>query len=476
MYANHRHEEEHVGRRLLLGGGEQRDPSSQISSAGRAARWPHSVTLGLCRRPGPPPRCNAAAPASSTRASCLHSLIIMTSCSHIVAPLIESGDLHAARFKALEWCTQAKPAISPWETAPSTGFFDAVAGKDCAVAWKEQVGLLLAQPDALSRITDMHSPLEPLSPPPSPPPPVQHVALENWGKCCSRLSAHDFEACGTATPGSAPCALSNGSSAALLLPMLREPSVQLRLAGGNVDLLIDQDGFLRPFDVATVLWPAGYLLALWAADGARSRSRPLPDGSLSSILSSCPVRDPAAVGSRSTPPSVLELGTGTGAASLAMAAFLGDGANVVATDREVRSLALATANAASNRISLATSRLDYESDEEVEAFAAAHKGGFDVILGGALMAFAESPRLWSVLRSLTYVQEEASPSAASSAAATSVGSTVALAHTVGAIKPPPHGSGFQEVERISGLEYGLHTRWAANESDFEVVVLRRAAV
>ena len=29
---------------------------------------------------------------------------------------------------------------------------------------------------------------------------------------------------------------------------------------------LEQDGFLRPFDVATVLWPAEYLLAFWAAD------------------------------------------------------------------------------------------------------------------------------------------------------------------------------------------------------------------
>ena len=58
-----------------------------------------------------------------------------------------------------------------------------------------------------------------------------------------------------------------------------------------------------------------------------------------------------------------------------------------------------------------------------------------------------------------------------------VGALVALAHTTGAIKAPPRdgdaASRFEEVGRVSGLEMGLHTRWSRDESDFEVVVLRR---
>ena len=61
-------------------------------------------------------------------------------------------------------------------------------------------------------------------------------------------------------------------------------------------------GLLRPFDLPTVLWPAGYLLSLWAAD---PEQRALW----------------ATTGRQATAarPSVLDLGTGTGAAAVAAA-------------------------------------------------------------------------------------------------------------------------------------------------------------
>ena len=63
------------------------------------------------------------------------------------------------------------------------------------------------------------------------------------------------------------CAMGNTSRAFLRLPALRELAVQVRLPTGQL-LRIEQDGLLRPFDLPTVLWPAGYLLALWAATAA----------------------------------------------------------------------------------------------------------------------------------------------------------------------------------------------------------------
>ena len=107
--------------------------------------------------------------------------------------------------------------------------------------------------------------------------------------------------------------------------------------------------------------------------------------------------------------------------------------------------------------------LDYESNAHVASFSEDH-GPYDLILGGALMAFVTTPRVWPVLRSLT-----------SSGSMAREGAIVALAHTVGTIPTPPDGAGFHELARISGLEYGFHTRWASNESDFEIVVLQRDA-
>jgi len=192
------------------------------------------------------------------------------------------------------------------------------------------------------------------------------------------------------------------------------------------------------------------------------------------------------------------LGCGTGAVALAAAASLGGGAVVTATDRENRSLTLATANAARNGLEVRISPLDYATDEAVAAFAARH-APFDLVLGAALMELSTSPRLWSVLRALTApggaigvaandAETTADATAAETTASTAAtatlevvghqrrrrrGSLVALAHTVGAVASPPEGSGFVEVARVAGLSFGLHTRWSESESDFEVVVARR---
>lgn len=53
------------------------------------------------------------------------------------------------------------------------------------------------------------------------------------------------------------------------------------------------------------------------------------------------------------------------------------------------------------------------------------------------------------------------------------GSLVALAHTTGSIRPPPASAAFVEVRRISGMAYGMHTRWSNAESDFEILLARR---
>lgn len=139
-------------------------------------------------------------------------------------------------------------------------------------------------------------------------------AAAEWERCCSSLRAEPFGGSGCGSP--ACCAMGNRSRVHLRLPAIREISVRVLLPAGR-ELRIEQDGFLRPFDLPTVLWPAGYLLAQWAGDEANC----------------------AAWAGR----PVLELGAGTGAASVAAAAC---GARALATDREGRALALAAANGA----------------------------------------------------------------------------------------------------------------------------------
>ena len=219
------------------------------------------------------------------------------------------------------------------------------------------------------------------------------------------------------------------------------------------------------YDVATVLWPAGYLLSLWAADaGQRSRW---------------------ARGGRTA--RVLELGTGIGAA--AVAAAVGGGASgprvsVLATDRDPRSLALATANAAlAGDADVRVLRFDWDDDDAVDEISA--QGPFDLIMGAALLFEKWEARMWTVLERLTRPPNSAPGSAPDSApdsapAASCAegeegeagdGVLIALAHTTAGIGTPP--ATFAEVGRLPGApRYGMTTRWGA-ESDFEVVLLRR---
>lgn len=374
----------------------------------------------------------------------------ISGCARVLAPLIAVGDLHAARTAAVAYCIRPPYMSNSWVSAAST--FDKSCGSDCADAWREQVDALLVQsPDALAKIALAHD-AHAAKFAPSPEPLLRDYLLQSqsWEACCTRLSTAMSKDCGASTPSSPQCAISSGSVASLQLPLLLEPSVALRLHDGKRILQIDQDGFLRPFDMATVVWPAGFLLSLWSSDrDAQHRLHLIGSGA-----------DPVC----SSGLKVLDLGSGTGAAALAAAASLGEGASVMATDRANQSLALVTANAALNELrNVRVAPLDYESDVDVASFSEAH-GPYDLILGGALMTFVTTPRIWPVLRSLT------------SGSMARGGSVVALAHTVGTIPTPPEGSGFHELERISGLEYGFHTRWASDESDFEIVVLQRISL
>jgi len=207
--------------------------------------------------------------------------------------------------------------------------------------------------------------------------------------------------------------------------------VQVRLPTGRL-MRVEQDGWLRPFDMPTVMWPAGFLLAQWAS-GACARVQGLAG-------------------------AVLELGAGVGAASVACALSSG-GARVVATDIEPRSLALATANAALNgATALETTRLDWYDDAELGRMAAA--GPYTIIMGASLQYEAWTARLWALLGALA--SEE---------------TLVALVHTTGALRLDEAArAAFHEVERIGGAALGMGVGPADDVySEFEVVLLRSHA-
>lgn len=205
--------------------------------------------------------------------------------------------------------------------------------------------------------------------------------------------------------------------------------MQVRLPTGRL-MRIEQDGWLRPFDMPTVMWPAGFLLAQWAS-GACAR---LQGGA----------------------GAVLELGAGVGAASVACALSSGS-ARVVATDLEPRSLALATANAALNgATALETSRLDWHDETDARRMVAA--GPWAIIMGASLQYEAWTARLWALLGALA--SEE---------------TLVALVHTTGALQlDGPALAAFHEVERIGGAALGMGVGPAGDVySEFEVVLLRK---
>jgi predicted RNA methylase len=342
--------------------------------------------------------------------------------------LVISGDLFSARRLALTASTASANPFSP----PKHTVDDATAAA-CSAEWLPAVDELLLRDNFELAVDAAHRERYPTP---------QHARAgvsasicftgdekSGWERCCTSLRLQGSADCFRADPGlrSTCCAFANATRSFLRIPAVREIWVSLRLVSGRL-VHIEQDGFLRPFDMATVLWPAGYLLAQWASD---------------------PRNCNAWRGGR-----VLELGAGTGAASIA-AAHCGAG-RVLATDGALRSLALTRANGALNGVEvgrLQTMRFEWESDSELQAVLQA--GPYVAVLGAALQFEKWADRMWQVLRALT----DSSP-----------GATIALVHTAGSLGKA--SDDFDE-ERVPGLHYGMHTAWRGDESDYEVVVLRR---
>jgi len=149
---------------------------------------------------------------------------------------------------------------------------------------------------------------------------------------------------------------------------------------------------------------------------------------------------------------VLELGAGVGVASIAAAVC---GAQVLATDNAVRSLALIEANAAMNGVSLRTGLFDWHNDQQLAQIRSA--GPFDYIIGASLRFEEWWSRLWQSLGLLSETRTK-----------------IILVHTTDGITPPLQ---FQLLERTSGDAFGMARpdRGEGNDhSDFEVVVMQKA--
>ena len=87
-----------------------------------------------------------------------------------------------------------------------------------------------------------------------------------WGGCCSGAATKECFPSVAGSPSTREaecCRIGPGSTSHRALPALQETALLVQLRQGAPAMRVAQDGFLRPFDVSTVLWPAGYLLALW---------------------------------------------------------------------------------------------------------------------------------------------------------------------------------------------------------------------
>lgn len=284
-------------------------------------------------------------------------------------------------------------------------------------------------------------------------------------------------------PGDDGCAISKpccdfsvGSSSHLRLPALHEPALAVRIISQGTRrriLDLEQDGYLRLFDVAGILWPSGYLLAQCVAnpsicgiqgemDRARSRHRKLSKRQGSS-------------------PLAVELGTGIGAPSIALAWYLqqygAERHQVVATDVAPHALALTVSNAWHNDVSVAVDLLNYTNTTTVKEIREKYfltpmgtstrspdkQSGFAVVMGSSLQSlFRDSHEPSSILwKTLGILMDRSNPHA-----------IAILVHVRSDPVMPPSDGSFELIAQISGDRFDMQTR-AGDSSDFEIFIFRR---
>lgn len=291
----------------------------------------------------------------------------VTSCADVVRPFVEEGALSDGRAAALSlYLSSPTPSVardcaSSWQTLVDARLESSSGGYAYIAKVASRAAVRAAAPTASVRRC-----WETLQP--------------GWTSCCAPYTgarkqkgeADAEEPSCTLEPTELDtcCAFGPGSDAHQAVPVLMEPTIRLWLpeaATSDDDqakrpaevVQLQQDGFLRPFDMPSVLWPAGYLLAEWVAAPAQCGGGSWRDK------------------------RVLELGVGIGASAVAVARC--GASSVVATDKAWRALALTSENAAlagvGDRVEVV--QFDWEGEgDEWEAAArslAAEHGPFDAI-------------------------------------------------------------------------------------------------
>ena len=311
------------------------------------------------------------------------------------------------------------------------------------------------------------------------------AAIERWNECCSyfRSCSTDKESsvCFDENAQHLCCELSEGLDNHLILPALREPMVKIRVNIKGKDqselIAIEQEGSLKMFDVAGVLWPAGYLLGLCL-------SNPLE----------CGVHEVLDAIRRDTnkQPMAVELGTGVGFPSICLAKALqyhlknkvdnvGEVCDdhdsvlpiIVATDTSNTSLALTASNSYKNGVGevVKIAHANHTDTNSLsmlsQQFTSSIGEGFDIVFGASLQNLFDSTNLksaslWHSLDALLSKENQ--------------NAIVVLSHVRTGNEqielPPASECMFECVRRISGDKFGMKTR-DGHSSDFEVVLLRR---
>ncbi|KAL3910202.1 MAG: hypothetical protein SGARI_002239 [Bacillariaceae sp.] len=255
----------------------------------------------------------------------------------------------------------------------------------------------------------------------------------------------------------------------LRLPALEEPAIRLQIPFGGENassqlehftLDLEQDGFLRTFQVDSVLWPSGYLLSLCMGN-----------------LRQC-VPETRDLHQKRSHVTALELGCGIGAPSIALAKHLSakntTTASIVATDFSPYARLLTESNAYYNHVAnfVHTAAMDHFNNTSMEQVVQqySHGDGVDVIYGSSLQGLFvdthkdDSP-LWLALGILLR----------------SDGLAV-FAHTrndddklQAPLSSTSKSNSFELLYCKSGSEpmFGPMTTRHGEESDFEICVFRR---
>lgn len=349
---------------------------------------------------------------------------------------------------------------------------------------------------------------------------------ELWDESCSILPPSDSPtqwSLGLSTPweGSRTpfvssvhpcCEFGPDSWAYLRLPTLHEPAVRLNIPQLRIHpdlqetettmfLDLEQDGYIRLFDVDGILWPSGYLLSLCLGD---VMGCPIPElhellkWELETYVSASSSKDDCITGRH--PPLAIELGAGIGAPSIALSKSLQRmgfsapttcdriqrdsddyGPFVLATDVSPFALALTMSNAAFNNVSdtLSTAPIDHFNEtalQEVKnrffpssadiASIGRHAKGFSLVMGSSLQALfqdsGEQGPLWAALEILLDMDN---PRA-----------LAIFVHTrTERLDPPMKDSiPFRLIRRVSGSlkEFGKMITRTNDPSDFEICIFK----